>query len=61
MLGLSTEKLGELVSKAAESTDIGQEARERLSKGIGGALQEAFVSQQRAATSEAWQATAGSS
>eukprot|EP00959_Pyramimonas_sp_CCMP1952_P013001 275162-Pyramimonas_sp.AAC.1 len=57
VLGLSTEKLGELVSKAAEGTGIGQEARERLSKGIGGALHEVlFVPQKRTATSDGRQA-----
>ena len=46
MLGLSVDKLGELVSKAAEGTEIGQEARARLSHGISGALREVFVAKQ---------------
>ena len=48
MLNLSPEKLGELVSKAAEGTGIGQEAQSRLSTGLTGALREVFVSTQRA-------------
>ena len=46
VLVLSVDKLGELVSKAAEGTEIGQEARQRLSQGISGALREVFVAKQ---------------